>query len=377
MMAVAFNDLHRAYSDQRADLDAATLEVLDSGWYVMGPQHDRFEQAFADHLGVAGVAGVASGTDALTLILTALAARHADDRPPLAPARVLCAANAGGYTTVAAARAGLRCTYVDVDPATHCLDPAELARALEEQPDGVAAVVVTHLYGRMADIERIAALCAAASVPLVEDCAQATGARSGTRVAGSFGTAAAFSFYPTKNLGALGDGGAVATDDGVLLARIKGLRQYGWDSKYHLAVAGGMNSRLDEVQAAVLNVRLPLLDGWNARRRSIISAYRSATRSDDVEVLAATEASHVAHLAVVVTPRREELRRHLAARGIGHDIHYPVPDHLQPAVIATHPEPHPSLPVTERLASQVLSVPCFPQLRDDEIDEVCDALASF
>jgi aminotransferase EvaB len=376
-MAVPFNDLRRAYVEQETDIAAAVADVMDSGWYVMGPQHDRFEQGFADHLGVSEAVAVASGTDALTLILTALAQRDADLTEQGAPDRVLCSANAGGYTAIAAARTGLRCEFIDVDPSSHCLDPPALARALDCDARGVVAVVVTHLYGRMADVAALLDVCTAAGVALVEDCAQSTGARLNGRAAGSFGVASAFSFYPTKNLGALGDGGAIASADHDLLARIRQLRQYGWDAKYHQAVPGGMNSRLDELQAAVLNIRLPMLDAWNRRRRDIIAAYSAACAGTDLEVLTAVDESHAGHLAVLVTARRDELRQHLVKRGIGHDIHYPVPDHRQPAHRADEVGPEVSLDVTERLANQVLSLPCFPQLQDDEIDKVCDALTSF
>jgi len=376
-MAVPFNDLHRSYEEQHVDIDAALKGVLDGGWYVMGPQHDRFEQLFADYLGVAEAVGVASGTDALTLILTALAQRDAGRPGSGSRGRVLCAANAGGYTAVAAARAGLYCEFVDVDPSSHCLDPLRLTSALERDDRGVVAVVATHLYGRMADVTELAAVCTSSGVPLVEDCAQSTGARLDGRAAGSFGTAAAFSFYPTKNLGALGDGGAIVSEDLDLVARIRRLRQYGWDTKYNQVFTGGMNSRLDELQAAVLNTRLPRLDEWNQRRRDIIMAYAAAVANSDLEVLAAEGESHVGHLAVLVTDRRDRLREHLSERGIGHDIHYPSPDHRQPAVQKAMTGVEPELWVTERLAEQVLSIPCFPQLRDAEIDEVCDALATF
>ena len=376
-MAVPFNDLHRAYTEQQEDISSVVQAVLNRGRYVMGPEHERFEQGFAEHLGIAVALGVASGTDALILIFKALAQRDAEARQPVTPGRVISAANAGGYTASAATLAGLRCEFIDVETDSHCLDPRQLNSALERDADGVVAVVATHLYGRMADTPAIAAICKNFGVPLVEDCAQATGARAEGRAAGSFGTAAAFSFYPTKNLGALGDGGAIASGDRNLVERIIRLRQYGWGTKYRQVVPGGMNSRLDELQAAVLNVRLPRLNAWNQRRRDIVAAYRTAAKSAGLEVLPAADESHAAHLAVVVTERRNKLRRYLEKLGIGCEIHYPIPDHHQPAIRAADLGNGPILTVTECLADRVLSVPCFPQLRDDEIDEVCDALARF
>jgi dTDP-3-amino-2,3,6-trideoxy-4-keto-D-glucose/dTDP-3-amino-3,4,6-trideoxy-alpha-D-glucose/dTDP-2,6-dideoxy-D-kanosamine transaminase len=367
---VPLNDLGRGYREQQAEIDSAIQSVLRSGWYVMGPEHDRFEQDFASLTGTRSALGVASGTDALTLILVALAARSGAARRC-----VLTAANAGGYTAVAAASAGLEVRFVDVDPFTHCLDPVALTAELNERADSVVAVVVTHLYGRVADVDRLLEICRATGVPLVEDCAQAAGAAHPDGPAGSIGIAGAFSFYPTKNLGALGDGGAVVSSDEELIEDVRRLRQYGWSKKYYRLLPRGINSRLDEVQAAVLNVRLPRLDAWNMRRRAIIDAYVSAS-PEGVGVLPAVGPSHVGHLAVVVTPERARLQRHLTGQGIGHDVHYPVPDHLQPAVAERNERQPQHLPVTERLAQQVLTLPCFPQLRDAEVERVCDALAA-
>lgn len=342
-------------------LGEAVQGVLDSGWYVHGPQHEGFERDFASYVGVDHALGVGSGTDALELALTALARPGRDI--------VVTAANAGGYTSVAARRSGLRLRYADVDPGTLCLDPDQVEPLLG--PD-VAAVVVTHLYGRLGDVDGLTAVCAAAGVPLVEDCAQAVGAASGDRRAGSFGTVATFSFYPTKNLGALGDGGAVVTRDAALAADLRALRQYGWSRKYVIESAGGRNSRLDEVQAAVLRVRLPGVDARNARRREIITRYAHAG-SRTLRVLPADGTGHVGHLAVVMCDDRSGAQGALKEAGVSSDVHYPVPDHQQPALVAHHDGR--ALPVTEDAADRVLSLPCFPELTDAEVDEVCRVLA--
>jgi dTDP-4-amino-4,6-dideoxygalactose transaminase len=361
-VTIPLNDLKRAYQEQAAELDEAALRVLRSGWYVHGPEHTAFEQEFAAYVGVAHCVGVGNGTDALELALRAVTAGRAG--------AVVTAANAGAYCTTAARRVGLGVRYADVDPATLCLT-ADTVRPLLAGGD-VAAVVVTHLYGRLADVEALAALCADHGVPLVEDCAQAVGAQRGGRRAGSFGAVASFSFYPTKNLGALGDGGAVLTDDPELAATLARLRQYGWSGKYTVGQDGGRNSRLDELQAAVLRVRLPRVDGWSKRRRDIVRAYADAAAGTRFTVLPADGEDHVGHLAVGRTADRDGVRAALTAAGVATDVHYPIPDHRQPALAAEYASV--VLPVTEAAAGEILSVPCFPQLTDAEVDGVCRAL---
>lgn len=375
--AVPFNDLARGLRADRTVLDRAMAGVVDSGWLVLGPANAQWERDLASYLGPARaslhVLGVASGTDALELALRGAAeAVDGGDR-----SLVLTAANAGAYTSVATIRAGLQPCYADVDPVTHLLTADTIASALSDDAisSKTLAVVVTHLYGRAADMQPIVELCRARGIFLVEDCAQSLGARSSAGAAGTFGDAATFSFYPTKNLGALGDGGAVVTSHAALHDNIRQLRQYGWGTKYHVTRRGGVNSRLDELQAAVLSARLPLLDDRNARRREVIAAYRDAAQGS-VEVLPAEGAGHAAHLAVAVCADRQRFEEHLDEHGIGHDVHYPLPDHLQVG-LAGGTAPAPSLPVTERLAQSVISLPLFPELNDSEIERVRDALATF
>lgn len=359
---VPLNDLSRALQEERDELLSAMARVVDSGWLVHGPEHSAFQGELASYLGVPHALALASGTDALELALRAVVPA---DRP-----LVVTAANCGGYTSVAARRAGFSLRYADVDEETHLLTADTLAPVLDA---GVGAVVVTHLYGRAADVAAIRAVCEPLGVRVVEDCAQALGARRPEGRVGSLADVAAFSFYPTKNLGALGDGGAVATTSDEIADVVRDLRQYGWQGKYSIGRTGGVNSRLDELQAAVLRTRLPRLDADNARRRSIVAAYVAASTS--ARVLPAEDEGHVAHLGVVVTDRRDELVAHLAEHGVRTDVHYPIPDHRQPAFRASTSGVH--LPTTERLAASVLSLPLFPGLTDDEVARVCDALRSF
>ena len=354
---IPFNDLRRAV-DAREEVAVAVERVARSGRYLLGEETACLERELADYLGVAEVVAVASGTDALELALRVLA---------LPEEEVLTAANAGAYATVAARRCGLRVRFVDVDDGDLLLSPEAVESALT---DATSVVVVTHLYGKMARVEEIRELCHARGVCVLEDCAQAAGARTAGIRAGAVGDAAAFSFYPTKNLGALGDAGAVATSDGSLARRIRRLRQYGWESKYEIVEAHGGNSRPDEMQAAVLRARLPRLEQANRRRRAIARRYADAVAGTELRMVHEDGEDYVAHLAVIRTRRRQWLERELAARGVGTAIHYPRPDHRQAALGAADQ----MLPVTERACEEVLSLPCFPELSDDEVDGVCAAL---
>jgi len=354
-------DPHRVVEAQRAELDAALARVLESGRYVLGPEHDLFEIELARYLGAECCVGVASGTDALEIALRSVGCDKGDE--------VITAANAGFYATAAAHAAGLRVRYADVDPETLVLSAESVEESLTSE---TRAVVVTHLYGLMAEVESIVELCRARGIAVVEDCAQAAGARRGGRMAGTFGDAAAFSFYPTKNLGALGDGGAIVTDDAGVAERAKRLRQYGWETKYRVAHPGGRNSRLDELQAAILRTRLPHLDAWNDRRRSIAARYAQALPEHAGRFLSRLGGDYVAHLAVVLTADRDAVRSHLHAAEVGTDIHYPIPDHRQP-VWGTALEKL-RLPVTEHAAEHVVTLPCFPELTDNEVARVCEAL---
>ncbi|HYF63127.1 MAG TPA: DegT/DnrJ/EryC1/StrS family aminotransferase, partial [Herpetosiphonaceae bacterium] len=284
----------------------------------------------------------------------------------------LTVANAGTYATFAANAVGAIPRYVDVDPRTATMDAGQLAGAITPR---TRAIVPVHLYGRVADLAAILEVAAAHDLPVLEDCAQAHGARWRGRHVGNLGVAGCFSFYPTKNLGALGDGGAVITNDDALAARVLQLRTYGWGQKYYATLAGGTNSRLDEVQAAMLRVKLRHLDAQNSRRVAIAARYASGLAGLPVTPLApAPEGEHVHHLYVVLVAadRRPALQAALRAAGIGSEVHYPMPDHRQPAWAEQYAGLR--LPVTEALADSVLSLPCYPELADAEVDEVIAAL---
>lgn len=364
-MRVELGDLSRSLAEERADLLTAMAAVVDSGWLVHGPQHAAFERELADLVGASHALGVASGTDALELALKAT-------MPPGRSA-VATVANAGGYTTTAALRAGLDVALVDIEPEALLIDPTDVARVLAERAD-VGVVVVTHLFGRAADVAAVRAVAAPHGVAVVEDCAQAIGARTATGPVGSLADAAAFSFYPTKNLGALGDGGAITTTRADVVEAVAALRQYGWGAKYEVTLPGGVNSRLDEIQAAVLRTRLPRLAAGNARRREIAATYSRAA-SPRLRVVASDGPEYVGHLGVVETAERAALTDHLDAAGIAWGIHYPVPDHRQPAWAARFSGV--SLPRTEAAAERILTIPLHPELRPDEVERVGRALATF
>jgi dTDP-4-amino-4,6-dideoxygalactose transaminase len=273
--------------------------------------------------------------------------------------------------------AGATPLLVDIDPVHYTMDPDALRRVLEDPPPGlppIAAVVAVHLYGQPADLDRIVPLCRAHKVALIEDCAQAHGARLHGQRVGTFGAAATFSFYPTKTLGALGVGGAVAMADGDLAGRIAGLRQYGWQ-KHYVSDEIGVNSRLDELQAAILRVKLAHLDGHNARRRTIAALYSAAIEGGPLVAPRVRDgAESVFHLYVARTAQRDAVQARLREAGIGTGIHYPVPVHLQPAYagrVATGPG---GCPETEAASREILSLPLYPELTDRQVEAVCAAL---
>lgn len=353
-----------ALANQGIDLAGAMLRVLESNSFVLGSEVATFEAEFAAYTGVAHCVSVANGTDALELALRAI---------DLLPGqKVACVANAGFYSAAAIHLAGGEPLYVDVDEQTLTMAPEALEQVLMDKP---AAVIATHLYGQLASIERLAALCRAAGVPLIEDCAQSHGASRDGRRAGSFADIACFSFYPTKNLGALGDGGAVVSANDALAARLKALRQYGWSKKYEVSLLGGRNSRLDELQAAVLRTKLPLLDQHNMRRRAIATRYNQAFAGLPLRLPASVGPDFVAHLYVVRTDRREALRAHLTECGVATDVHYPIADIRQPAFGARYYGV--SLPHSEAACAVAMSLPCFPGLPDEDVERVVRAVSAF
>ncbi len=359
-MRVPFNQLRTLHVDHREALVSAMADVLDSGWFVLGHQVERFEREFATYCGTPHCVGLGNGSDALELALKALGVVAGD--------RVATVANAGSYASSAILACAARPLFVDIEDGHLQLDAKALDEALAQRP---RALVVTHLYGRLADIETIVARCHAAGVPVIEDCAQAHGARRNGRTAGSFGDIGCYSFYPTKNLGALGDAGAVVTRDSALAGRVRQLREYGWGDKYCVQLSGGRNSRLDEMQAALLSVQLPLLDARNTRRRQIAALYRDGLANPSIRPLERGDDDDVVHLYVVRCQQRERLQAHLLSRGVQSMVHFPVADHRQPGFGACDDKSR--LPVTERACSEVLSLPCHPALTDADVFHVITA----
>jgi dTDP-4-amino-4,6-dideoxygalactose transaminase len=356
-----------AYIAQRAEIQAAIARVLDGGHYILGEEVAAFEREFADYIGRAYCLGVASGTDALIGALRAL--------DPAPHDYVITASHTSVATVAAIELAGARALLIDIDESTFALDPQELAQVLAHPPGRIAAIIAVHLYGQAADMAAIVPLARRHGVPLIEDCAQSHGARLGAKRLGSLGELAAFSFYPTKNLGAIGDGGAILTDDPRLRERLKAYRQYGW-SVARVSESVGACSRLDELQAGILRVKLALLERDNARRRQIAACYQERLAPLPL-VLPSTraEALPVFHQYVVRSSRRDALREGLERLGVNTNIHYPVPVHLQPAYrgrVALGPA---GLARTEQAAREVLSLPMYPQLSDRQIERVCGAVS--
>lgn len=356
------NDLSVRIAKHKARYRTAIERVMDSGWLVLGPEVTRFEQTFAAYVGAPHCVTLANGTDAIELALRAMGIMSGE--------RVATAANAGMYSTTALSAIGAEPYFMDVDCDTRGVNLAEVKQAVES---GARAVVVTHLYGlAIPEIGAIAEYCAHQGTLLLEDCAQAHGAHVNGKHVGTFGDAASFSFYPTKNLGALGDGGAVVTSNPKLAEQVKLLRQYGWTTKYRVEVSGARNSRLDEIQAAILRELLPLLDEENTRRREIAARYSTAIRHPDIAVPPPGGGEYVAHLYVIRSRGRDALRDYLREREISSDVHYPIPDYRQPIFGGRFANVW--LPNTECLVNEILSLPCYPEMSNAEVDRVIDAV---
>lgn len=364
-MAVPFVDLKAAYEAQKTTIDTAVSRVLSSGWYILGREAQQFEQAFAAYLGVPHAVGVASGTDALLLGLRALGVGPGDE--------VITVAHTAVATVAAIELAGATPVLVDVDPVTYTLDPFLLETAVTPR---TKAIIPVHIYGHPADMDPILELAAQHKLAVLEDCAQAHGATYQGKRVGSLGDAAAFSFYPTKNLGAMGDGGLVATKQADVAARLQLLRQYGWKDRYVSDIAG-YNSRLDELQAAILHARLADLEAGNAARRAGATLYQQLlaglplTRPQEWP-----GTTHVYHLYVLQVEQRDALAAFLREREIGTAVHYPLPIHLQPAYTRLGYQPG-SLPVTERLATRILSLPLYPDIPEEHIHLTAKAITDY
>lgn len=362
------------YDAYKAAYDQAVCKALASGHYILGEEVAAFEQEFAAWIGAGHAVGVANGTQAVELALRAVGVGPGD--------RVLTVSHTAVATAVAIVATGAEPVWVDVDPATLVMAPASLEAAIATARQAgygasLKAVVAVHLYGNPVDLTAIQAICAAQGLRLVEDCAQAHGATWQGRRVGTFGAAAAFSFYPTKNLPAFGDGGAVCTDDPEVWTRLRALRQYGWERRY-ISDTLGLNSRLDELQAALLRVSLAHLDTMNAQRGELAALYdRTLAGAPGLALPQITAGGHcVYHQYVVRTPRRDPLMAFLREREIHTGIHYPVPIHRQPAFAGCDPAGIP-LPATENAAEHILSLPLFPQLSPDDAGLTAAAILEF
>lgn len=363
---IPLNDLVRRASDS-GEIEAAILKVHRSGHWIHGAEHKSFEIELGRYLNTNFVLGVASGTDALVIALRSVGCINGS--------KVISVANAGGYTSIAAASIGCEVIYCDVDAENHLLDPESLLPLLSE---GITAVVVTHLFGNVAPVKKIMEMCEPFGISVIEDCAQAIGACEDSTSVGTIGHVGTFSFYPTKNLGGVGDGGALATNDPEIAQRIAELRQYGWSSKYKIDTPGGMNSRLDEIQAAVLRVGLPKLDEMNDKRRLIVENYSRALQGSKIRLVTSFQSGNVAHLAVLLLPEktvRGEFREFMEGRGIQTDIHYPILDTHQIGLSGAKQE-H-LLPISNSTVGRIISIPLFPELLDTEINNICNALKDF
>jgi dTDP-4-amino-4,6-dideoxygalactose transaminase len=358
-------DLKRQYASIREEMDAAVLGVLAAGAYINGPNVQAFEQELAAYCATPHAVALNSGTDALHLALRALGVGPGDE--------VITTPFTFVATTEAIGMVGAKPVFVDVDPATLNLDPAAVEAAITSH---TRAVLPVHLYGMLADMDGILDVARRYSLFVVEDCAQAIGATWRGRGAGTMGTIGCFSFFPSKNLGAYGDGGAIVTGDPKLADHVRRLRAHGAAVKYYHDELG-VNSRLDELQAAVLRVKLRYLDAWIERRRAVAARYERALVNLPPVVLTRTplEARHAYHQFTIRVPQRDAVVRALADRGIQTMIYYPVPLHLQGVHADLGLKPG-DFPHSERAAAEVLSLPMFPELQVDEIDRVLESLES-
>ena len=358
---IPINDLSRIDKIEVEDLKQVIGEVVLSGWYIHGPYLKAFENDLSTFLGVKHCSGVANGTDALTIALKAIGVTSGD--------KVCVTANAGGYGTGALLNLGATPLYVDVDVDFGLISLSDLEFKLTSN-ENIKCIIVTHLYGNAAPMQEIVELARRFNVRVLEDCAQSIGAMVDGKLTGSWGDISTFSFFPTKNLGALGDAGAIATNDDDLNDAVVSLRQYGWSEKYRITKANGQNSRLDEIQAAILSYRLKDIESKNSRRREILKQYKVALGGSDGKVVWFDDSRSVGHLAVIRIENRDSARRLLGDLGVGTDIHYPICDYDQ----IPWANEKLNLPNTRELNSEILTLPCFPNLSQNEIDLVCKAL---
>jgi len=358
-------DPRASYLAHKDEIDAAIARVLASGRYILGQEVATFEQEFADYIGVKFGIGVGSGTDALHLALRACGVGVGDE--------VITVSHTAVATAAAIELSGAKPVFVEIESDTFLMDPSWIEKAITPH---TKAILPVHLYGNVAEMERILAVANRYGLHVIEDCAQSHGARYKERRSGAWGIVAAFSFYPTKNLGAFGDGGMVVTNDSELATRVRSLREYGWHQRY-VSETAGVNSRLDELQAAVLRVKLKYLDGSNEERRRKALLYTQRLQGADIRCPAVRKhVVSVYHLYVIRTKERDSLEAFLRDRGIQTLIHYPVPIHLQNAYKKLGYETG-DLPVTEEVSREILSLPLYPEIPESEIEEVSSQIENF
>jgi dTDP-4-amino-4,6-dideoxygalactose transaminase len=362
-----------SYLAHKDEIDSAVRNVLESGRYILGQEVEAFEKEFASCVGVHHSVGVGSGTDAIEIALRVL-----DIGPD---ALVFTVSHTAVATVAAIERAGAIPVLVDVDPESYTINVEHLNAALQLIDSGQmniqgrpAAIIPVHLYGHPANMPEIMNIAHRYRLYIIEDCAQAHGASINGKMTGAFGDIAAFSFYPTKNLGALGDGGIVLTNNPELYKKLLALRQYGWE-KNQVSSVPGINSRIDEIQAAILRVKLKYLRSENERRRDIASAYSIALSNTNIFAPVETEnVTHVYHQYVIRTKQRDDLIEHLRKKSVGTAIHYPLPVHLQPAYRGRINIAKGGMMVTEKICQEIISLPVYPQLRDEQVKRIIDAL---
>ncbi|MBW8001957.1 MAG: DegT/DnrJ/EryC1/StrS family aminotransferase [Planctomycetes bacterium] len=358
------SDPKAQYLAYKSEIDQAIAGVLDSGWYILGQQVQTFEKTFADYVGVSFGIGVGSGTDAIHLALRACGVGVGDE--------VITVSHTAVATVAAIELSGATAVLVDIEPDFFTIDPEKLKSAVTKK---TKAVIPVHLYGQAADMTAIIEIVQKHNLYLIEDCAQAHGAKYNNKRLGSFGHLSCFSFYPTKNLGALGDGGMVVTDDEKLAKKVRLLREYGWEQRFESSCAG-LNTRLDEIQAAILNVKLKHLDDDNAKRKTIARIYDEQMGDTSLALPKKREnCDHVYHLYVARCPKRDELLEFLKENGIGAGIHYPKPVHLQSAY--SNLKNSSDLSETEKICNEIISLPIYPQLVEADAKMIADTVKSF
>lgn len=371
MLKIPLNDTSRIFNAHKESITANLLNVANSGKWLLSSYTEQFATSFAKFCDVKYCLPVANGTDALEFALRAIIGNDTSNNSP----EVITVANAGGYTTIACRLIGAIPVYVDINESNLLINYDSLLRCINKN---VKAIVITHLYGGIVNIDEVREVLKSngyENISIIEDCAQAHGGMIDSRRVGSFGDIAAFSFYPTKNLGAMGDAGAITTSDENIFKKIKKLHQYGWDNKYRVEIPFGKNSRMDEIQASILSILLPHLDDYNNKRKYIYNKYRKFAGSK-LKFLEHGDGDYVGHLAVVKTTTREKFIHFMKSNSVSAEIHYPFLDNEQPGWknLLTRLDQKSNLQTSRRLSQQIVTLPCFPLMTEEEIDYICDLL---